>query len=407
MKSLIRPCALHSAKLAIMISAIYFCAFRSAVVQCEAQSSQIKHIVIIVQESRSFDTMFGQFPGANGATTGDYLGQTVELKEALFSSQPLPDGWSVTKKIVTSGMDDFYYGGGNPLKSAYVQFLQSQIPNYWAYAQNFAIADNFFASTYGGSFPNHLYLVAAQSGGVIGNPNSSTSWGCDAPAGTTVSLANGQKVFPCFTIPTLPGELSQAAITWQYYSAPEGKSGYTWSTLDAISGIRNSNLWATNVLPVNQFASNVANGTLANVAWVTPPTADSDSPPANVCVGQNWVVQQINAIMQSPEWPSTAIFLTWADYGGYYDHVAPPSVDSFGLGIRVPLLIISPYAKAGFVEHQQTEFSSLLKSVEVLYGLPALGGRDTIASDLWDAFDFSQQALPPLILNAQTCADSR
>jgi phospholipase C len=394
-------------KLGLAILAICFCAFQSAAFQCLAQDTQIQHIVIIVQESRSFDTMFGAYPALDGTTTGDYLGKTVALKEALLSSQPLPDNWSATKKIIAGGMDDFYYGEGNPDKSAYVQFLQTEIPNYWAYAQNFALADDFFASTYGPSFPNHLYLVAAQSADAIGNPDSSVAWGCDAPAGTTVLLANGKNVFPCFTINTLPGELSAAAVSWQYYSAPQGQPGYVWSALDAISGIRNSSLWAENVLPVSNFIGNVNSGKLASVVWVTPPTPDSDSPPANVCVGQNWVVQTINAIMESSYWPSTAIFLTWSDYGGYYDHVPPPYVDSFGLGIRVPLLIISPYAKSGFVEHGQTEFSSLLKSVEERYGLPPLSGRDLIASDLWGAFDFSLQPLPPLLLSAQKCSASQ
>jgi phospholipase C len=409
MKRPIRPWgrAAHCARLAVVIVAIGFCAFQSAAFQCQAQSAEIKHIVIIVQESRSFDTMFGQLPGANGATTGDYLGQTVSLKQAPLSSDPLPDNYSVTKGIIDGGLDDFYYGNGNPEKSAYIQFSRSELPNYWEYAQNFAVADNFFASTYGASFANHLYLVAAQSGNAIGNPDSSVAWGCDSPAGTTVLLANGQKVFPCFTIPTLPGELNPAGITWQYYAAPKGQAGYIWSALDAIKGIRESSQWTTNVLPVNQFVANALSGTLANVVWVTPPQVDSDSPPANVCAGENWAVQMINAIMESPEWPSTAIFLTWSDYGGYYDHVAPPTVDSFGLSLRVPTLIISPYVKAGLVEHQQTEFSSLLASVEHQYGLPPLTARDAAANDLWDAFDFNQQALSPLILSAQKCSSSR
>jgi phospholipase C len=301
MKRLTQPRGTASsyARLTIAISAVCFFAFQCVSLQCVAQSSQIKHIVIIVQESRSFDTMFGKLPGVDGATTGDYLGNTVALKQAPLSSEPLPDSWSVTKNIIADGMDDFYYGNGNPEKSAYVQFSQSQIPNYWQYAQSFAIADNFFASTYGGSFPNHLYLVAAQSGSAIGNPDSTVAWGCDSPAGTTVLLANGQKVFPCFTVPTLQGELNAAAVTWQFYSASEGQAGYIYSVLDAFRGIRNSGQWKTNVLPVTQFVSNAMSGTLANVVWVTPPAADSDSPPANVCAGEDWAVQMINAVMQS------------------------------------------------------------------------------------------------------------
>jgi phospholipase C len=144
----------HRSTVVIAILAIGFCAASFAAPPCLAQSMPIKHVIIIIQESRSLDTMFGQFAGANGATSGDYLGTTVSLKEALLSSQPLPDGWSATKKAIDGGkMDDFYYGHGNPEKSAYVQFRQSDIPNYWAYAQGFAVADNFFVSTYGGSFP--------------------------------------------------------------------------------------------------------------------------------------------------------------------------------------------------------------------------------------------------------------
>jgi len=248
MKSLIRipKSAGHNLKLIVAISIISVCASQSPAFQCLAQMNQIQHIVIIVQEARSFDTMFGAF---TGATTGDYLGQTIPLRESPLSSQSLPDNWSATEKIVAAGMDDFYYDGGDLDKSAYVQFPQNEIPNYWAYAQNFALSDNFFASTYGPSFPN-----------VLGNPNSSASWGCDAPAGTTVLLANGQSVFPCFNIPVLPELLSQSAITWKYYSAPEGQPGYVWSTLDAISGIRNSTLWTSNVASVNSFIPDVEAG---------------------------------------------------------------------------------------------------------------------------------------------------
>jgi len=391
-------------RLVISISLIAIAAAQSSAFQCRAQMSKIQHIVIIVQEARSFDTVLGAFPGVNGATSGNYLGETIPLRETPLSSQTLPDNFAGTNKIITGGMDDFYYDGGDLDKSAYVQFPQSEAPDYWSYAQNFAVVDNFFASTYGPSFPNHLYLVAATSDNVIGNPNSTVSWGCDAPSGTTVLLSNGQSVFPCFNINTLPAELTAAVVSWQYYSAPEGQPGYIWSTLDAVSNIRNSTLWSNNVLPVTNFIANVSNGNLASVVWVTPPSADSDSPPANVCVGQNWTVQAINAIMNSGEyWPNTAIFLTWSNYGGYYDHVPPPVVDSFGLGIRVPLLIISPYAKQGYADHTQTEFSSLLKSVEERFGVASLSGRDTVANDIWGAFDFSQQPAPPVLLSTQKC----
>jgi phospholipase C len=218
---------------------------------------------------------------------------------------------------------------------------------------------------------------------------------------------SGQKIFPCISVPTLVGELNSVGLTWQYFAAPQGQPGYIWSALDAISQIRNSSQWTTNVLPVDEFASNALNGTLANVVWVTPPTAGSDSPPANVCTGEGWAVQTINAIMQSPDWASTTVFLTWSDYGGYYDHVDPPMVDVFGLGIRVPLVMISPYVKAGLVVHDQSEFSSLLAFAENVYGLPPLTSRDAAANNLMDAFDFTQAPLPPLILSPRKCPGSQ
>lgn len=397
----------HWSKSAIVILAICLCAIQFAAPPCLAQRVPIKHVVIIIQEGRSLDTMFGQFAGLNGATSGDYLGTTVSLKDDLLISQPLLDGWNAAKQAIDGGkMDDFYYGQGHPQKSAYVQFHQTDISNYWSYAQGFGVADNFFASSYGGSFPNHLYTVAATSDSIIGNPDSAVAWGCDSPAGTTVLTITGQKIFPCISVPTLVGELNSAGLTWQYFAAPQGQAGYIWSALDAISDVRNSSQWTTNVLPVDQFASNALNGSLASVVWVTPPAPDSDSAPSDVCIGEDWTVVTMNTIMQSPDWASTVVFLTWSSYGGYYDHVAPPSVDAFGLGIRVPLVLISPYVKAGLVVHDQSEFSSLLAFAENVYGLAPLTSRDAAANNLMDAFDFSQKPLPPLILKPRQCLSS-
>ncbi len=134
-----------------------------------------------------------------------------------------------------------------------------------------------------------------------------------------------------------------------------------------------------------------------------PPYADSDHPPNSVCEGENWTVNQINAIMRSPAWGSTVIFLTWDDFGGFYDHVAPPHSDQFGFGPRVPLIIISPFAKAGFISHTTYELSSVLKFIELRFGLKPLTDRDSAANDLMDSFDFNQHPLPPLILNTHKC----
>lgn len=177
--------------------------------------------------------------------------------------------------------------------------------------------------------------------------------------------------------------------------------------LDAINHIRNGTEWATNVLKVDDFISDVQSGKLAQVTWMTPLGPNSDHPPANVCNGEGWTVQVLNAIMSSQFWNSTAVFVVWDDHGGYYDHVPPPTLDFWGLGIRTPLLILSPYVKAGTVQHAVYESSSMLAFVEKVFDLPPLSQRDKKADNLMDAFDFTQSPLPPLILTPNQCSDTR
>ncbi len=211
--------------------------------------------------------------------------------------------------------------------------------------------------------------------------------------------------FPCFDFPTLADELENAHISWRYYAPPQDQPGYIWSALDAIRHIRESSLWTQKVVLDTQFLTDAVSGALPSVSWlVTGP--GSEHPPASVCRGENWTVQQLNALMQGPDWRTTAVFITWDDFGGFYDHAPPPKVDQFGFGPRVPLLIISPYAKKGFVSHTVYEFSSLLKFVEERYGLAPLTARDTEANDVTDSFNFSQQPLPPLVLQTRACPAS-
>jgi phospholipase C len=141
---------------------------------------------------------------------------------------------------------------------------------------------------------------------------------------------------------------------------------------------------------------------LPAVSWVLPPGEKSEHPPNSVCQGENWTVEAVNAVMQGPDWSSTVIFITYDDFGGLYDHVPPPQIDQFGLGPRVPMLIISPFARRGYVSHTQYEHSSVLKFVEARYQLPSLTARDAGASDMLDSFDFSQTQ-PPLILSERQC----
>jgi len=270
-----------------------------------------------------------------------------------------------------------------------------------------------FSSLAGPSFPNHLYTVAAQSGGAVENPENHAGkidlkgpWGCDSDDDATVDVKDGDgnitKQPPCFDFQTLVDRLEGAKVSWKYYAPGPGEYGYAWSTLDAVRHIRQSALWQSNVVPEAQFVEDARAGRLPEVSWLVTGDA-SEHPNHSVCQGENWTVEQLNALMQGPAWNSSVLFLTWDDFGGFYDHVPPPKRDTYGLGPRVPLLIISPYARSGYVSHTVYEFSSFLRFVEQKFHLQPLTARDQDANDMLDSFDFTQQPLPPLVLKPHSC----
>jgi phospholipase C len=383
--------------------------------------ANIQHIVFILKENRSFDNYFGAFPGADGATSGVIsTGELMPLQHTPDrTSRDLGHEWVDTHLAIDGGkMDRFDLVTGGNVNGDFLsmsQFLDSDIPNYWRYAESFVLADHMFSSLAGPSFPNHLYAVAGQSGGVISNPNS-LQWGCDAAPTTFVDVmdpnGNTTQQYPCFEMPTLADQLEAAGVPWRFYAPQRGQIGYIWSTLNAINHIRTGPLWTTRVFPDGQFLMDAADA-LPSVSWLVPDFAVSDHPtraipggPASVstCDGENWTVQHINAIMQGPNWPTTAIFLVWDDFGGFYDHVPPPGIDQFGLGPRVPFIVISPYVKEGMVSHTVYEVGSILQFIEQRHKLKALTSRDVEANSLLDVFDFSQPPAPPLILPLRNCA---
>jgi len=380
----------------------------------------IQHVVFIVKENRSFDSYFGTFPGANGATTGMASnGQILPLMhEPDFLPRDLGHDWVSSHLSINGGeMNGFDLihgdnsdGNVNGDYLSFTQFVQSDIPNYFAYASNYVLGDNMYSSLSGPSFPNHLYTVAAQSAGAINNPSKGLgpAWGCDSPATFLVQVqgSDGRITlqFPCFDVTTLADMLQGAGVPWSYYGPKYGATGYVWVALDAINHIRNSSLWTSNYHNEAQFATDALLGNLPAMSWLI--SGSAEHPPGSACNGENWTVQQINAIMQGPDWNSTAIFIVWDDFGGFYDHVPPPDSDQFGLGMRVPLLVISPYALNGKISHTQYEFSSVLKFVEERFGLPPMTGRDAVANDITDAFDFTQSPRSPLLLQTRTCPSS-
>lgn len=427
---MVRKEILHLVKVAVLI--VVFCIILASIESAggRSQTSQqisqvppvgnmqvIEHIVFVIKENRTFDNYFGTFPGADGATSGTIsTGRVIPLGHTPDQfPYDICHAWQCAILAIDGGkMDKFNLIGGARKKSGfpgYTQLTQQDIPNYFAYAQNFVLADRMFSSLQGPSFPNHLYTVAAQSGGVISNPkNAQGYWGCDAPAGASVKVINTRgniiEQYPCFDFQTLADSLEAAGVSWKYYAPTKGEGGYWWSTLDAINHIRNSPLWSEHVVPYTEFVTDAQNGQLPAVSWLVTNAALSEHPPYSTCHGENWTVQQINAVMTGPDWNSTVVFLAWDDFGGFYDHVPPPKVDEFGFGPRVPLLIISPFAKKGFISHTQYEFSSFLKFVEERYNLKPLTDGDASANDMVDSFDFTQQPLPPLILNQHSCPSS-
>jgi phospholipase C len=377
-------------------------------------NSAIQHIVFIIKENRSFDNYFGTFPNADGATSGTLssglvipLGHTPDRPSRDLNH----DFWYAEVAIDNGKMDDFDYPGAlcsvNGDFLCLTQLNQTDIPNLFSYASAFTLADQMFSSLKGPSFPNHLYTIGAQSGGVIDNPtNSGSTWGCDSTSGAIVPVVSDDgvlsNVYPCFDFTTL-ADLMEGAnpqVTWRYYA----QTGSLYNAYDAINHIRNGTWWTTNMALDTQFVTDASAGQLQQVSWLVSPTGEDDHPDASSCLGENWTVNQVNAVMQGPDWGSTVIFLAWDDFGGLYDHIAPPYSDQYGLGMRVPLIIISPYALPQYISHTTYEFSSFLKFVEERFGLPALTDRDANANDMLDSFNFGQTPLSPLILQTRHCS---
>jgi phospholipase C len=374
----------------------------------------IKRVVFLILENRSFDHLFGRFPGARGVTSGMDKGVERPLTKAVPSRTPdIPHCYNCNVASVNGGRMDGFNQTENADRYAYTQFRPNQIRPFWHLAQEYVLSDNFFASAMGPSFPNHLYTIAAQAGGALDNAwqpfprlreqqeaGFAKSWGCDIAEGGYVEIVDPEgvlvKVDPCFDFETEGDLLNAKGIPWAYYAATNTQIGYIWSAYAAIDRYRNDpELWAQHIRPVDDVLRDIEEDRLPPVTWITPRFQLSQHPEYDFCWGMNWSVELVNAIMRSPAWEDTAIFLTWDDFGGYYDHVPPITVDRFGFGIRVPNLVISPYAKRGHIDSVEAEFSSVLRFIEDNWDLGYLTRRDRRADDLSYVFDFEQEPREP------------
>ena len=377
----------------------------------------IKRVFFIIKENRSFDHYFGSYPGAEGATEGETsTGRTIPLSPAVdVLKHDLGHDFEAGVVSVNggkmNGFDRIYLG---ETLDGYTSFSREGIPAYWAYADNFVLGDHMFSSMYGPTFPEHLYTVAAQAGRVTGNKHEKGRKGAayctdedelvkrfrhltDEEVEDVMELEEladmkavrsfWEDIHPCFDFEVLPDQLSEAGITWRYYSS----YGDWRNALHAIRHIRFSEAWR-NVRDPDTALGHIKKGRMAEVSWLVPPPGFNEHPGfVSVCEGENYTVRFVNAIMESEFWKETAIIITWDDFGGFYDHVPPPHVDEMGFGPRVPLLVISPWAREGFIDSTHFEFSSILKFMETIYGLEPMTERDARANNLLTAFDFSQE----------------
>jgi phospholipase C len=378
----------------------------------------IKHIVIVVQENRSFDDLFSGFPGADAPSFG-YAGQKrIPLHPTrLENPGDIENNW----RDAISGWDngkmngfehEHFYGG--PLNFAYAYVPRDETAPYWAMARRYVLTDRMFPTEFGPSYTSHLSLIAANTDieqtplAEVDAPDT-LKWGCEAPPGTRTFTLDAQRrerfngPFPCFeNFPTIADTLDAAGVSWKYYASPLSRvGGKVWSEFSSVHAVYYGPDWKNVINPQTRILTDVANGALADVSWVTPDWQDSDHTGSGYNRGPSWVTSIVNAIGKSSYWQSTAIFVLWDDWGGWYDNVPPPQLDFRGLGLRVPCMVISPFARkgasrdGGYVSHAQYEFGSILKFVEETFGLPPIGPpsrgfTDTRSASMLGVFDFSQ-----------------
>jgi phospholipase C len=422
----------------------------------------IRHVIVIMQENRSFDSYFGTYPGADGipmengrptvCVPDPRVGGCVSpFHDPSLINEGGPHGYADAVADIDRGrMDGFVasalegrhsFCAQNPFNPECTQFVgrkgqpdsmgwhdAREIPNYWAYARHFVLQDHMFESVQSWSLPSHLAMVSG--------------WSASCPVPDEVQLcrtdlyekpytkkepANDPTPYQWTDITYL---LHQAGVSWSYYVAPGTQPDCQDDAMFCAperQGVGTPDIWNPlpkfqtvhqdgqlgNIQPVREFLAAADTGSLPAVSWIVPNGTVSEHPPASIGAGQAWVTRLVNAVMESPDWSSSAIFLSWDDWGGFYDHVVPPVVDGAGYGLRVPGLVISPYARPGFIDHQTLSSDAYLKFIEddFLNGArldPATDGRPDprpdvreaapILGDLQAEFDFSQPPLAPLVL---------
>jgi phospholipase C len=429
---------------------------------------KIRHVVVIMQENRSFDSYFGTYPGADGIPgLAGNRGQLPCLPNPRTGHcvRPFHDrqdrslggphaSWNAVSDVDHGGMDGFVAqqekgllrcaqtfnprcGGAAGQRRADVMGYHTgaDIPNYWAYAHDFVLQDHMFQSDASWSLPSHLYMVSAWSarcavpGVIISCTNQDQGPGVPPDFLRRQGVRNAPP--PDYAWTDITYLLHKYHVSWRYYVFKGGQpdcaqdseivcgrvkqSAHTpgiWNPLPYFDTVRDDHQ-RRDIQSLSKLFTDARAGTLPSVSWVTPNATVSEHPPGLISAGQTYVTGLINAIMHGPDWNSTAIFVSWDDWGGFYDHIRPPSVDQNGYGLRVPGLVISPYARRGFIDHQPLSFDAYLKFIEddFLHGArlnPRTDGRPDLRPDvrenarilgnLVEDFNFNQAPRAPVIL---------
>jgi phospholipase C len=436
----------------ILAAAVAGCNSSNAIPNHPTSQTAIKHVIIMMQENRSFDSIFAGFPGADTTLTGacektpwcktgtvhltsvklestNHLGLGTDIDHSHHGFEIECDFDKATDSCRNDGFDKIRYGesgDGPPAKLypyAYVE--RSETKAYWDFAARYALADHMFNTDTASSFIAHQLVL---SGTVALNSQESETdqpngmpWGCDGTQGETTSVLHkdGKETyngpFPCFTQwGTLADLLDAANVSWKYYVAPVTGgdfSGGVWNGYDAIAKIRcktykvpvkgpgdchgYSAAWTAHMsFPNKTFFTDLNNGTLPSLSYVIPILADSDHPASGCNHGPHWVTSVIDAVGKSKYWDSTAIILLWDDWGGWYDNVPPAQINYTSLGFRVPLVVISPYARPKYVSSTDYQYGSILKYIEQNFGLGSLHSTDDSSNSLVDMFDYTQKPTP-------------
>jgi phospholipase C len=355
----------------------------------------IRHLVVLMQENHTFDNYFGTYPGAEGLTPDIWMPVDPQNPGA-GSVQPFYLGKRTITDLshsTSTFYDQYAEGDMNGFVSALNKRKQdgtlsmgyydgNDLPYYWNLADNYTLYDRFFSSARDGSFANHMYWVAA----------------------IPPVVERGQQLSEKLaSMPTIFDRLQAAGVSWKFY-VQNYDPAITYRTAANYGNRASQVIWvpllnydrfiddptlSSHIVDIKEYYNDARNGTLPAVAFLVPSGA-SEHPPSSLDSGQRFVKSLITELMRSSQWESSAFLLVYDDWGGWYDHVRPPTVDLYGYGFRVPALLVSPYARKGYIDSNQLDFTSILKFIEDNWGVFPLADRDSRANSIASGFDFTK-----------------